>query len=426
MNLVKGSEPMTGRRLQTELLLHAGRLLLEYNESTEAIHRALMTTARALTDDACQIMVSYRGITVSLAGEGAALETVTELHYNMAVHARIHEILDQVRRGEVDASTALNSLSGLESEPPRHSGWLSAVVLGAAAASLARLLGADAGAMAVAGLATSLGLLVRRELGRHHFSLLALPLAAAFIGAVMGGLAIHFAWTDSPELVLIVPALMVIPGPHIINGLLDLIDNHVPMSIFRLALASGILLAAALGIILGVELVHSEPLSPERSVPGQLSLTADALLAGMATCGFAVFYNTQWRLICMATVGGMAGHGLRYLALKVGWQLEAASFLGGLMVGAFSAWMASSSKTPVAIIAFAGAVTMIPGLSLYRALGGAWQLARLPDAATAAAVADTVASALQACLVVSGLALGVILGSRTALSVFQIKAAGNS
>jgi hypothetical protein len=33
------------------------------------------------------------------------------------------------------------------------------------------------------------------------------------------------------------------------------------------------------------------------------------------------------------------------------------------------------SKTPIAVIAFAGAVTMIPGLSLCRALSGALKLA---------------------------------------------------
>src|SRR5262249_3677745 len=102
-------------------------------------------------------------------------------------------------------------------------------------------------------------------------------------------------------------------------------------------------------------------------------------------------------------------HGVRFLALQGGCWLEAATFLGGLTVGAVSAWMARSSRTPVAVIAFAGAVTMIPGLSLYRALAGALQLARQ---AAGAAAAETVGNALQGCLVVGGLALGLVLGAR--------------
>jgi uncharacterized membrane protein YjjB (DUF3815 family) len=115
----------------------------------------------------------------------------------------------------------------------------------------------------------------------------------------------------------------------------------------------------------------------------------------------------------MATVAGMVGHGLRFLALEAGCGLEVATFLGGLAVGAIAAGMARSSKTPFAVLAFAGAVTMIPGLSLYRALGGALQLARQPEAADPGAVAATLGHALQGGLVVCGLSLGLLLGART-------------
>src|SRR5262249_50832380 len=94
--------PMSARRLQTELLVHAGRLLLEYNESTEGIHRALKATARALTDETCHVVVSYQGVAVSLAREGATVEPVSELRYNVAVRVRIHEILEQVRRADLE------------------------------------------------------------------------------------------------------------------------------------------------------------------------------------------------------------------------------------------------------------------------------------------------------------------------------------
>lgn len=231
-------------RLQTDLLLHAGRLLLEYNESTGEIHRALIATAKALTNEACHVAVHYGGVAISLAQKCPAVEPVKELRYNMGVQLRVHEILGQVRRGSLDAAAALNCLSRVEADAPRHSRWLAALLLGAAAASFALLLGADAGATASAGLAAALGLLARQEMGRRRFSLLALPLTAALIGSVLGGLTTRLRWTRSPELALIVPALMIVPGPHLINGLLDLIDNHVPMSLSRLWLAAGILLAS--------------------------------------------------------------------------------------------------------------------------------------------------------------------------------------
>jgi uncharacterized membrane protein YjjP (DUF1212 family) len=326
------------------------------------------------------VAVSYNGVAVSLAGEGAALQPVKELRYNTAVQARVHEILEQVRRGELDVPSALACLGRVEADTPRHSRWLAVLVLGAGAASLAGLLGADVSAAAVAGLATGLGLLSRHELGRRQCSLLTLPLTAALIGALLGGLAIRLGWTRTPELVLVVPALMLVPGPHLINGLLDLIDNYVPMSLARLGLAMGILLASAAGIVLGVELSLPDPVSVDQAASSDhLNIVSDMALAGIVTCGFAVFYNTAWRQLWMATLGGMAGHGLRFLAMEAGCRLEAATFLGGLAVGVISAWMTRSCKTPVAVIAFAGAVTMIPGLHLYRALAGALRLARLGE-----------------------------------------------
>jgi uncharacterized membrane protein YjjP (DUF1212 family) len=409
---------MSALRLQTDLLLRAGRLLLEHNESTGGIHRALTATARALTDEPCHVVVSYQGVAVSLAREAAAVEPVRELRYNVAVQVRVHQILGQVRRADLDPAAALSSLSRVETDVPRHPRWLTALLLGAAAASLAGLLGADLGAAGVAGVATALGLLARQELGRRHFSLLALPLVAALIGAVLGGLAIRLGWTRSPDLALVVPALMVVPGPHLINGLLDLIDNHVPMSLSRLWLATGILLASALGIVVGVELTVPAPLFPEQGAStGHLNLVSDMALAGVVTCGFAVFYNTPWRFLWMVAAGGMAGHGLRFLALEAGCWLETATFLGGLAVGCVSAWMARSTKAPVAVIAFAGAVTMIPGLSLYRALGGALQLARQGEGTDPGTVAATLGHTFQGCLVVSALALGLLLGARVVLAL---------
>jgi uncharacterized membrane protein YjjP (DUF1212 family) len=411
--------PTPTRQLVIDLLRVAGRLLLQYSESTGAIHRTLTTTARALTHEACQVLVSYRGVAIWVAGEGPALEPVNELRYNMLLLARVHTILEEVRRGELEPAVALARLTTAETDTPRHSHWLAALALGMAGASLAALLGADGGASGVAGAASALGLLARHELGRRQRSLLALPLTATLLGAVLGGLAIRLGWTQSPGLVLIVPALMLVPGPHLINGLADLIDNYVPMSLARLGLATGILLASGLGVILGIELTLIEPVVSGSSGAHHLGLFLDMFLAGIVACGFAVFYNTGWAQLLMTIAGGMAGHGLRYLALDAGCSLAVATFLGGVAVGIASAWLARFAKSPVAVIAFAGAVTMMPGLSMYRALAGGLLLARHPNAADPTIAAATMASACEACLVVGGLTLGLIVGTRIALALMD-------
>jgi hypothetical protein len=60
---------------------------------------------------------------------------------------------------------------------------------------------------------------------------------------------------------------------------------------------------------------------------------------------------------------------------------------------------------------------MIPGLSLYRALAGALWLARLPDLTDASTVTATLSNALQAGLVIGGLALGLAVGASAVLAL---------
>jgi uncharacterized membrane protein YjjB (DUF3815 family) len=211
---------------------------------------------------------------------------------------------------------------------------------------------------------------------------------------------------------LIVPSLILVPGPHIINGLLDLVDNYVPLGIARLALAAGILVAAALGITVGMEITLGEIPDARSGASPPLNVVSDMFLAGVVTCGFALAYNTEWSRVALAMVGGMIGHGLRFLALQWGCTLGAATFMGGIAVGIASAYIARTTRSPFAVIAFAGAVTMMPGVQIYRALGGALKLARLDDAAGAPPVEEVLGNALQACVVAGALALGLVVGLR--------------
>jgi uncharacterized membrane protein YjjP (DUF1212 family) len=399
------------------MLAYAGQLLLEYNESTKEIYRSITAAARAITDKKCDVAISYNGVVIALADDAPLIMPVRELRYNAALQARVHTLLRQVQNRVIDVPEALDQLKRVEEETSRHPRSLTVLLLGLAAASLAGLIGADAGSIIIAGIATGLGLMARQELGRRRYSLLTLPFAAGFVGAVLGGLAIRLGWTLTPELALIVPSLMLIPGPHLINGLLDLVDNYVPMSMARFGLATGILVATAVGIALGIQLTLREfPLVEQSVKAGDLNVLMDMFLAGLVTIGFAVFYNTTWPHTGMATAGGIVGHGLRFLALEADWGLVPATFIGGFAVGVISAWIVRLYKIPFAVIAFAGAVTMMPGLQIYRAIGGSMKLARLKDSAELSMIAGASANAWQACFVVIALGLGLIVASKAVLA----------
>jgi uncharacterized membrane protein YjjP (DUF1212 family) len=395
-----------------EFCAEAARLLLEHNEAASAIRQAIEGSAARLDLGECSLVLSYDGATISLGGEGPVIAPVRELRINAAIQARVHAILRAVRCGELELVDALAQLKRVRTEAPRHPKWLVALSLGGAAASLALLLGADAGASLAAAAATGIGFAARQELGRRGVSILAPPFVAALIGAVIGGLAIRRGWTATPGLALIVPSLILVPGPHIINGLLDLVDNHMALGLFRLALACSLLTAAMLGIVVGMELTLPAVPDSESRFRGELTIASDMVLAGIVTCGFALAYNSAWPHVCLAVLGGVLGHGLRYVALQGGGKLDAATFLGGLAVGIVSACIARFTKVPVAVIAFAGAVTMMPGVQMYRALVGVLRLSRLEDGGESPAATEVLGYALQAGVVASALALGLVVGVR--------------
>ncbi len=398
-----------------ELLACAGRLLLEHNESTRAIHSELRATAQALAAEDCDIAVSYNGIAIALGSAEPRLVPVREFRINMAVQAAVHSTLAQISRGHLDVPAALAKLKQCETNAPRHSRWIVVPMLSGAAVCLAALLGADRGAAIVAGVATGLGLAARLELGRRQFSFLTLPFVAALIGSILGGAAIRLGWTATPGLALVVPSLMLVPGPHFINSLLDVFDNYLPMAVVRLALAISIVMAATLGAVVGIELLLGDfPTAAPANDARRVTLLLDLILAGIVTCGFAAAYNTAWPHLAIAAGGGMIGHGLRYVALAAGSRLDAATFLGGLGIGIVSGLLVRATKTPFAVIAFAGAATMMPGLQVYRALGGAFQIAHLKEAGDPTAMAVALGNALQASIVLGALALGLVIGARTA------------
>lgn len=392
---------------------------MECNESSGAIERTLAATARAITSERFALNTSYGGLAASLGDGPPVLMRVHELRYDASLQARVHRILENVRNRELDASAALAELEQAKVSAVRHSRWFTVPAIGLAASALALLLGGDRVAVVAVGLSTALGLVARQTLARRHFSLLALPFVATLIGAAIGALAIRLSWTQTPGLVVIVPSLMVVPGPHFINALFDLIDNHIPMSIARLWLALGILLASACGVVVGMNVMFWNPLSAAPTdKAAHLNLILDMVLAGVVTCGFAMFYNVALSHLGLAIVGGMLGHGLRYGSIELGANLPTATFFGALVVGAIAALVARSYRVPVAVVAFAGAVTMMPGIQMYRALRGFLQLAN--GAADLQATANMMGDTAQAILVTGALALGVIVGVRAIEFLFAV------
>jgi uncharacterized membrane protein YjjP (DUF1212 family) len=391
----------------------SARLLLEYNVRSKSIERRIERIAHHVGVNV-QTVVAYREVTLAMADGRSLHARAPELRINVAVSAGALHIIDQLCLNRIGLDAATKQLETLERVAPRHSRWVVATLFGLAASAIAWLLRADAGAIVVSGVSSALGLIARQELAKLSVILFAHPFVAGLIGAALGGLAIRQGWTETPGLSLIVPALMLVPGPHLINGVYDVLENHVQPGVCRLGLATGVLIATALGVVLGGFLtLGPATLSTSPSEAVQLTLALDAALAGVAACGFGAFYNAPWRVLWVSILCGVVGHGLRYLCLDH-MSVEVSTLFACLAIGLIANGAADRLHLPFSSVAFAGAVPMMPGVFIYQSIAGAMRLSAAGSAADPALAAATLALSFKSVFVVGAIALGLLIGARVA------------
>ena len=113
------------------------------------------------------------------------------------------------------------------------------------------------------------GAVVCRALNRLSANLFLQPFCAAVIAGVIGAVAVRWDLSSSLRLVAVCPCMVLVPGPHFLNGALDLINGRVGLGAARLIYAGLIVIAISAGLLLGLALLGvSLPADPAgRAVP---------------------------------------------------------------------------------------------------------------------------------------------------------------
>lgn len=393
------------------LIEFAARMLLEYNVRSSILVLQINRLAARLGLNV-RPLVSYRAIALHLGDGRTVAVEVPEYRINVARSSGVLHVIDLVCVEDLAPGEAIERMRSLDRAEPCHARWALAAMFGLAAAALACILHADLGTIIVSGLVSVLGLLVRQELGRRHWPLFSLPFVAGIIGGALGGLAIRLGWTKTPGLCLMIPGLMLVPGPHLINGLFEIFENQIRSGTCRLVLAVAILIATAGGILLGGWVVMGlQNLTGATSDALQLTLCLDVMLAGIAACGFGAFYNAPWRVLWISVVCGMVGHGVRFLFLAAGTGLPGSTLMACMAIGLVANIAVLCLHLPFSSVAFAGAVPMMPGTLIYRGFARAVQLSVAGNTAVPAQATAMLVILQQACLVVGAMAAGLLAGA---------------
>lgn len=392
------------------VILRATALLHANGQSTAMTLVAAKRLSQGL-GQAAVIVPGWTTITAydpERAGAHALTVAVQPTGMNMRRVTALMRIIDEAEHRPLQRAELEHALTAAEALPASRT-TVFALACAAGAGALAVIFGADDPRVValVAGVA-GLGGLLRRAVSRLGAGVLGQAFGAALLAGIAGAATAHLGTAADVGLVAVCPAMVLVPGPQILIGAMDLLALRMTLALARLSFSTLVLATIAAGLVLGLYLGGQT--LPLTSAAAPVPLGADILAAGVAAACYPVFFSMPYRMLLWPMIVGMAAHALHWWMIdSVHVGLPIAALASCLLVGAILTLIAYRLHIPFAAIGFAAVVALVPGMYVFRMVAGLIALTVAPDQQL---LLDIAVDGVTAGATVVCMALGLALPTR--------------
>ena len=408
MHLVSASHSELTRAAALDTVATAAALLFKNGQTTE---RVAVTAERLGRVFGLALKLHPHWGELALQVEGTPFSEMIPaipLNVDMGKVLAIMTVAEKVCDGTLSNAAVRSALETAERQPPVSTPRF-IVFAAIAGVAMGIIFGAlDVASLVLIALSTGLSALVRRGLARLGGGPFIQPLCAGFIAGLIGAITTRFSLSDSQVLVALCPCMVLVPGPHLLNGAIDLVRTRITLGIARLVYAALIILMICAGLLLG--LAAGGAVLPDAELSGHVPFFADVIAAGCAVAGFGTFFSIPWKLLPVPMAVGMLAHAARWALISLAGAHVAVGALGAcILVGVIITPVSDRLDLPFAALGFSAVVSMIPGFYIFQTSSALLQLISIGPYAPPDLLMSAVANGTTAFLIVVAITFGLVL-----------------
>jgi uncharacterized membrane protein YjjP (DUF1212 family) len=239
----------------TRLCVLTGLVLMQHGAESALIETLIRRLGLSLGVERVEAGVFANSIVITtICGARSSTEVrrCDDRGTNMHAVTEVQRAVLDVEAGTLDAAAFRARVSGIVSfHYPR---WLLALAIGVSCAAFARLAGADLPSCGVVVVASAAAMYLRLRVARLHFSPVVNFFVSAFAASSIAFLGDLLDIGAMPRIARASCVLFLVPGFPLINGVSDMVKGYWSTGLARLAYATLLAAAAAVGIVLSIAL----------------------------------------------------------------------------------------------------------------------------------------------------------------------------